>query len=151
MNSWQESPTRDWIAAPMLVVDVMTSKLITLRPEETFGHVVELLNQHSFRHFLVVNPDQTLAGVISDRDVLWAIAGTPNWQTKAVSTMMAHQVATVTPETPLSAAAEIMTTRRINCLPVIDGRHHVVGIVTSTDLLKTYKQVQRSIEHRGQL
>lgn len=150
MNLLQESPKREWLGAPMLVLDLMTSKLITLMPEQTIGHVVELLTQHSFRHFLVVNPDHTLAGVISDRDVLWAIAGTSQWQTKPVSTVMARQPTTVSPETPLSAAAEILTSRRLNCLPVVDAQRVVVGIVTSTDLLKTYKQMQRFIEHHAQ-
>lgn len=151
MNLLQESPKREWLGAPMLVLEVMTSKLITLTPEQTFGQVVELLTQHSFRHFLVVNPDHTLAGVISDRDVLWAIAGTSQWQTQPVSAVMAQRPTTVGPETPLSAAAEIMTARRINCLPVVDASRIVVGIVTSTDLLKNYKQLQRSMEHRAQL
>lgn len=150
MNTWPEPKKRDWVGAPMLVMDVMTSKLVMLTPEDTLGHVVELLTQHSFRHFLVINPNGTLAGLLSDRDVLWAIAGNAQWQSKPVSTMMALHPTTVGPETPISAAAEIMTMRRINCLPVVDTGRVVVGVVTSTDLLLNYKKLQRSIEHRAQ-
>jgi CBS-domain-containing membrane protein len=34
-----------------------------------------------------------------------------------------------------------MLAKRINCLPVIDDEGSVCGIVTSTDLLKSYQQV----------
>lgn len=55
------------------VEDVMTRKVITLRPDQTFADVVNLMAKHSFRHFPVVESPARLVGVISDRDILRAL------------------------------------------------------------------------------
>jgi CBS domain-containing protein len=38
--------------------------------------------------------------------------------------------------TPVRRAANLMRGRNIGCLPVVDARKHVVGIVTTSDLLE---------------
>jgi CBS domain-containing protein len=53
-----------------------------------------------------------------------------------VSDIMTHPVITVTPETTIGDAAELMITHRISGLPVVDGAGEVVGIVTEGDLLR---------------
>jgi len=63
--------------------------------------------------------------------------------------VMTHKVFTVTPETPLSVAASEMLSRRINCLPVIGKDGKVCGIITSTDLLRSYQKIQASLENNS--
>jgi len=133
------------------VGEIMTTNLTTLSPHHTFGEAVQLMANSPFRHFLVINADRTLAGVFSDRDVLRALGRTPNWQAKTVSGVMTRHVVTVSPKTPLSVAATIILTRRINCLPVIESDGKVCGILTSTDILTVYQKMQASVEatHNG--
>jgi CBS domain-containing protein len=128
------------------VTEIMSTNLTTLSPHYTFGEAVQLMANSPFRHFLVINADKTLAGVFSDRDVLRALGRTPNWQAKTVSGVMTRSVVTVNPKTPLSVAATIMLTRRINCLPVVENDGKVCGILTSTDLLNVYQKMQASHE-----
>ena len=90
----------------LLVVDVMTTKLVALRPEQTCAHAVELLTQHSFRHFPVLNGDRTVAGVISDRDILWAMAEAAKWQTKPISSIMTRKIISASPETQAAPPRE---------------------------------------------
>ena len=129
------------------VADIMSTNLVTLSAHHTFGEAVQLMTNSPFRHFLVVHADGRLAGVFSDRDVLRALGRTPNWQAKNVSGVMTHKVFTVTPETPLSVAALEMLSRHINCLPVIGNDGKVCGIITSTDLLRSYQKIQASLEN----
>jgi CBS domain-containing protein len=136
-------------ASATRVADIMNSKLVTLSPHHTFGQAVQLMTDSPFRHFLVVHADGRLAGVFSDRDVLRALGRTPNWQAKNVSGVMTHKVFTVTPETPLSVAAAEMLSRRINCLPVVGSDGKVCGIITSTDLLRSYQKIQASLENNS--
>ena len=131
------------------VAEVMSRNLVTLSAHHTFGEAVQLMTNSPFRHFLVVHADGRLAGVFSDRDVLRALGRTPNWQAKNVSGVMTHNVFTVTPRTPLSVAASEMLTRRINCLPVIGDDGKVCGIITSTDLLRSYQKIQSSLENNS--
>ena len=53
-----------------------------------------------------------------------------------VSDIMTHPVITVTPETTVGEAAELMLEHRISGLPVVDAAGAVVGIVTEGDLLR---------------
>ena len=131
------------------VADIMSSKLVTLSAHHTFGQAVQLMTNSPFRHFLVIHADGRLAGLFSDRDVLRALGRTPNWQAKNVSGVMTHKVFTVTPETPLSVAASEMLSRRINCLPVVGNDGKVCGIITSTDLLRSYQKIQESLENNS--
>src|SRR5215475_13286640 len=136
-------------SSPTRVADIMSSKLVTLSAHHTFGQAVQLMTDSPFRHFLVIHADGRLAGVFSDRDVLRALGRTPNWQAKNVSGVMTHKVFTVTPETPLSVAAAEMLSRRINCLPVVGNDGKVCGILTSTDLLRSYQKIQESLENNS--
>src|SRR4029450_13728352 len=129
------------------VADIMSTNLGTLFAHHTFGQAVQLMTNSPFRHFLVIHADGRLAGVFSDRDVLRALGRTPNWQAKNVSGVMTHKVFTVTPETPLSVAASEMLSRRINCLPVVGNDGKVGGIITSTDLLRSYQKIQAALEN----
>lgn len=131
------------------VADIMSSKLVTLSAHHTFGQAVQLMTNSPFRHFLVIHADGRLAGLFSDRDVLRALGRTPNWQAKNVSGVMTHKVFTVTPETPLSVAASEMLSRRINCLPVVGNDGKVCGIITSTDLLRSYQKIQAALENNS--
>ena len=128
------------------VADVMTRKVFTLRPEQTFADTVNLMSKHSFRHFPVVESPMRLVGVISDRDILRAVARISDWNTSYVHQFMSRDVVAVKPDTRLSHATGIMLSKRINCLPVLDDNDVVCGIITTTDLLKVFRSIQESLE-----
>lgn len=151
MRETNEPHERELIGAPMCVGDIMTRNLITLSPNQSMADAADLLNRYPFRHFLIVDAGGKLAGVISDRDILRAHAVKSGWKAHPVSEFMTAKPSTVTEDVSLSVAADVMVAKRINCLPVIDDCGLVSGIVTSTDLLKTYRQVQRSIERNAHL
>jgi predicted transcriptional regulator len=44
-----------------------------------------------------------------------------------------------------------MLSKRINCLPVVDDSGNICGIITSTDLLKSYRAIQESVEKQNAL
>jgi len=52
---------------------------------------------------------------------------------------MTSRVVTVTADTPVLTAATLMLQHKVSGLPVIDGAHHVVGIVSEHDLLRRHK------------
>jgi acetoin utilization protein AcuB len=128
------------------VEDVMTRKVITLRPDQTFADVVNLMAKHSFRHFPVVESPARLVGVISDRDILRALARTGDWNASHVRQFMSRDVVAVKPDTKLSLATGMMLSKRINCLPVVDDNSVICGIITSTDLLKVFRSIQESLQ-----
>jgi acetoin utilization protein AcuB len=134
------------LGAPTQVATVMTKDTMTLRPEQSFAEVVGLMANQSFRHVLVVDSDERLQGVISDRDVLRALSRTPDWSKKTVSEIMTPDSITTTADCSISVAVQLMVEKRINCLPVIDTDGRISGILTSTDLLIAYGKLQEQVE-----
>ena len=138
--------THSIVSAAIRVGDVMTRDVITLSPDHSFQEALTLIARHRFRHLLVVKPDGYLIGVLSDRDLLRSMSREPHWDGATVAEVMKTQLVTVQSETLLSTAIAEMLTRRINCLPVVDTEMQVCGILTSTDLLRAFQQVQEWIE-----
>lgn len=131
---------------PTCVAEVMTRNVITTAPDHSVQEAITLVARHRFRHLLVVAEEHRLVGVISDRDLLRFMIRDPQWGEAAVAEVMRTNPVTVSPQTPLSTAIAEMLTRRINCLPVVNAETQVLGILTSTDLLKTLHQIQEWIE-----
>ncbi len=139
----------DKMTAPVRVADVMTHDFVALTPEQTFAELVGLMASRPFHHVLVVDVEEQLLGVISDRDVLRAMSRIPDWTKKSVSEIMSRESITTTPNSAISAALKTMLDKRINCLPVLGEDQRVCGILTSTDLLRAYQIVQDKIESGG--
>jgi CBS domain-containing protein len=142
------SPSTESNGRPTRVADVMTRKVVTLAPHHSFAEAVRLMADRHFRHFVVVDPGGHIVGVISDRDILRGLARAANWQTKTAEQIMTRAPFTVNPDTPIGDAVSRMLSKRINCLPVIGEDGRVCGILTSTDLLKSYQKLLDLLEKR---
>ena len=129
------------IVGPTEVADVMTSKVVTLSPHHNFNEAANLMNDRFFRHCVVVDTHGKIVGVISDRDILRALARNPNSRTKSLDQIMTHNPVTVRRNTSITDAVGKIISKRINCLPVVEQDGSVCGIVTSTDLLRSYQQL----------
>jgi len=129
------------------VADVMTKGVITLNPNNSFAKAVELMATGNFRHLVIADEEQKVLGVISDRDIFRCQSRIAEWQVKQVGEVMTSQPITVTPETLLSVAVSTMVSKKINCLPVVEDTGTVCGIVTSTDIMKSYHSMLESMEH----
>jgi acetoin utilization protein AcuB len=77
------------------------------------------------------------------------LARNPNSRSKSVEQIMTRDPITVKRDTPIIAAVSKLLSKRINCLPVIENDGTVCGIVTSTDLLKSYKQLLELVQKQG--
>lgn len=134
-------PDASTIIGPTEIADIMTSKVVTLSPHHSFSEAANLMNDRYFRHCVVVDAHGQIVGVISDRDILRALARNPNARSKSLEQIMTHNPVTVRRHTPIADAVSKIVSKRINCLPVVDEDGTVCGIVTSTDLLKSYQQL----------
>lgn len=138
------------MAVPKLVRDIMTSSVTTLDFEAKLLDAVLLLRSSGFRHLPVVK-DGRLAGLLSDRDVQRAAPSMFGevtveeynriFETTPVSRVMAKEPQTVTPETPITEAVQIMHDHKYGALPVVDPEGRLLGIVTTTDLLGLLNRV----------
>ncbi len=131
----------------MTVDAIMSRDLVTVMPDTTLMEIRSLLHERGFRHLLVVESDETLCGVISDRDVLRALSpflDTYSEKHRDVKTLeqpaseiMRSEPITVGPDTAIEEAARLLLDNSISALPVVEGPA-LVGIVTTKDLLQHY-------------
>lgn len=122
------------------VFDVMTRKLIYLKPHQSVSNAYKLMNDYSFRHLPVIGKEDHLIGIVSESDILKSCyrengrVVIPDIQ---VAEIMSRNLKTCSPSTLLCEVAATMAEAKINCIPVLSG-HNLVGIVTTTDILDLY-------------
>lgn len=116
----------------MRLQKIMSRKVATVTPDEQASVAWSRMQERRIRH-LVVTDRKQLVGVISERD-LGGRGGARVRRNRAVRELMTPKAASAAPDTTLRQAANLMASRQIGSLPVVeDGR--VVGIVTATDVL----------------
>jgi acetoin utilization protein AcuB len=131
----------------MTIDTIMSRDVVTVSPDTALMEIRSLLNEHGFRHLLVAEADDTLCGVISNRDVLQALSpflDTLSEEHRDVKTLskpaaeiMRSDPLTIEPGTSIKDAAQLLLNNRISSLPVVNG-NVLVGIVTTKDLLEHY-------------
>lgn len=137
----------------MRISDVMTEAAVTDRPDDSLEAAANKMWEQQTGSLLVLDAEE-LVGIITERDVLKAVAtGTP--LDTPVSEVMSKGLITVEPGTSLREAAGIMTDKWIRHLPVLEGGK-LVGIVSQRDLagvlagaLNEPEELHRLIESSG--
>ena len=129
----------------MLVRDAMTRHVITITMDGTLGEVQRVFEAAGFHHLVVTEHDKVV-GVVSDRDLLQNLSpfiGKLGEQTRDIARLdrkvhqfMSRNLHTVSPDTPLAKAGEMMIRERIGCLPVLDAEGRVEGILTIRDVAR---------------
>jgi acetoin utilization protein AcuB len=130
----------------MIVREVMTTRLVTVTPDDTLSHAVSLFRQYQFHHLPVVRAGgkqaealgaqrrtrdslPILEGLLTSSDIDLAVAvGTERsgealhrpWQERRVAEVMHRATMRVTPTTSVAAAAQILVERGLNALPVVE-------------------------------
>ena len=116
----------------MQVRDVMTEATVTDATTDTLRSAAERMWREQTGSLLVLDGER-LAGIITERDLLRALALGADPATVTVDEAMTTEVFTVPPDMPLLDAAREMATRRIRHLHVADdGR--LVGMVSMRDV-----------------
>ena len=133
----------------MLVRDYMTTELVTVRETDTLLDATMFFVRSTFRHLPVVRGRQ-LVGVITERDVkqyapsvLSGISAEDYnsiMETTPISRVMARTPITVRPDQSVLDAAKLLYAKRLDCLPVVQDSE-LVGIITTTDMLKVLAQI----------
>ncbi len=128
----------------MIVSEIMTTKLVTVTPDDSLSHAASLLRQYQFHHLPVVkathewkiqgqqdlnSPWPVFEGLITSYDIdLAATLGAENshtndqqpWEERHVAEVMNRSIMTVTPTTSVAAAAQLLVEQGLNCLPVVE-------------------------------
>ena len=116
----------------MQVSDVMTEATVTETPTDNLRAAAELMWRQQTGSLIIMDNGR-MAGIITERDVLRAVALGADPDRSTVDEAMTTSVYTVPPDMPLHEAAREMAARWIRHLPVVkDGR--LLGVVSMRDV-----------------
>ncbi len=122
-------------------------EVVTIGPEESLGAAIGLLAGRRIGALVVVRPDGTIAGILSERDIVRTIDRSgPEAVRQDVASAMTARVSVCSEDHTVHEVMEIMTRGRFRHLPVEkDGR--LVGIVSIGDVVKRrIEDVEREAE-----
>ncbi len=115
----------------MRLSDIMTPRVVTIKTSESASAAWTRMRRRDIRHLIVMDGGE-VAGIVSERD-LGGRTGTALRRGRTVASMMTRSLVTAPSDTTVQDAAELMRSRLIGSLPVVDGSD-LVGIVTATDV-----------------
>ena len=122
----------------MKVERIMTRQLFTCRPEETLQAAAKLMWEHDVGCVPVVSGDGKLVAVITDRDVaMAAYLGGCALTGRHVEEAMSKALFTVRLDDEIRQVEDVMRTKQVRRVPVVDEAGTPLGIISLNDLTRT--------------
>lgn len=121
----------------MFVREAMAKEVWSCRAHEPLAAAARIMWDHDVGAVPVLDAAGKLAGIITDRDICMAAYFTGKClDEEPVGIHMSTQVFTATPVDRVEAAEEIMRSKQVRRLPVVDGAGQLVGMVSLSDLAR---------------
>ncbi len=135
----------------MFVSKSMTRKVITIDRKADLAEANETMTAHRIRHLPVVDPENRLIGMITDRDIrsampskfLQAVDGSkvPDLSSLKVEDVMTRELVVVSPLHTLQDALLLIQKTRVGAFPVVDENYILKGIISVRDLVRAFINV----------
>ena len=117
-----------------LVKTIMTTDLITINPQTKLSSVRQIFMSHKIHHLPVMDKGM-LVGLVTTYDMWKNEIAPSDYSDTEVSDVMTTSIAKISPQDKIGTAAELFLDNRFHALPVVNEYNHLVGIVTSFDVL----------------
>ncbi len=130
----------------MVVEEIMKTEVITLEASATIETALKLLHENHIRHIPIVDQENHVIGIVSDRDVRDASPSifekdtNPKELQNSIESIMTTPVTTVHPLDFVEEVASIFYEQEIASVPVTRN-NKLVGILTEKDMLYTLIQL----------
>lgn len=109
----------------------------TITPQDSVKHLVECLNTFHIGALVVSSNGKSIDGIVSERDVVRALPGKFDMiEDLYVRDIMTVDVYTCTPDSTVAEMMELMTSKRIRHVPVLDERGDLISILSIGDVVK---------------
>lgn len=122
----------------------MTGAVVSVAPEDTLGEAAERMAEDGVGSAVVLDSGR-LIGILTERDLLRAVAGRVHTSEARVREWMTVDPMTATEETSADEAMRTMLEQGFRHLPVIEGGR-TIGVVSLRELMRTAMQVDVGAE-----
>jgi IMP dehydrogenase len=119
---------------------------VTIHQSGLVGDALELMKEHNIGGIPVVNSENILVGIVTNRDLRFE-----RDLMRPISEVMTRNVVTTFEFTDFSKAEEILQQFKIEKLPVVDKNHKLVGLITYKDIIKIKERPNACKDSRGRL
>lgn len=130
----------------ILVVDIMTREPIIISPNSNLLECAKKMVKDKVGNLILVDKKR-LIGIISQRDILWALVKKSNADLTKVRAIdiSPKKIATIKPESTIKEAIEKMKKLKFERLPVVH-ENELVGMITAKDILSFHPEIYPEIE-----
>lgn len=138
----------------MLVKDIMTSDVVTVKPDTSLKELAGILKKHRINGVPVVNEDGSVEGVITMTDLLKILKDINYWDNieklkpgigvkdaflrekehATVAKKMTRQVSTISENDSVEHAVDLMFRQNIHTIPVVKD-DKLIGVIGETDIV----------------
>ena len=126
----------------------MSRDLLTVAPEDTLGEAAEKMAARGVGAALVMDFGR-LIGILTERDLLAAVADRVQASEARVREWMTENPVTVPESTSIGRAASIMVTNGFRHLPIVDAER-TIGIVSLRDVIRSVVREYPEYEDDGE-
>lgn len=116
----------------MKISEIMTKAAVTDSADDTLAQACDKMRHAQTSSMLVMDGDR-LVGIVTERDVVKTVAQGLDPKQTSLKDIMTTDIVTIGPMTTLKEAANIMATKWIRHLPILEGSK-VVGMISQRDL-----------------
>ncbi|MBQ0123785.1 MAG: IMP dehydrogenase [Bacteroidales bacterium] len=120
---------------------------VTISVGATVGDALKLMHENHIGGIPVVDGGGHLIGIVTNRDLRFQ----DNAATPIKSVMTSENLITVSPNTSIPQATEVLRKHRIEKLPVVDADNKLVGLITFRDINKIKDNPSASKDSMGRL
>jgi CBS domain-containing protein len=117
------------------ILQAKSSEMATVQRDRPIAEVVALLRAQDIGAVIVVEADGTLAGILSERDIVRALDKAPDLATLCAADLMTAEVAHCEPHHDINEVMKSMTTGRFRHMPVMDNGR-LAGLVSIGDAVR---------------
>ncbi|PAC79231.1 CBS domain-containing protein [Bacillus velezensis] len=123
----------------VLVEDILTpaDRTVTLSPKDKLEKWYEKNYETGHGRFPVINQQMKIHGILTSKDIAGHDRSVP------IEKVMTKNPVTVIGKTSVASAAQMMVWEGIEVLPVTDGHHKLIGMISRQDVLKALQMVQK--------
>ena len=123
----------------MRVREGMSEEVLTVGPDHSVREAARQMKQRGVGAAIVIDPDAPGPGIITERDVLQAVADGQSPDQEHVRDHLSAELTFAAPDWSLERAAAAMVRGGFRHLVVVDGGE-IVGVLSMRDIVRCWKQ-----------
>ncbi len=118
------------------IIAAKGGSVVTIQPDASVADLVAMLVEHNVGALVVSADGRTITGIVSERDVVRAVARGSDALTRPVASIMTSHVFCAPPEAHVEELMVLMTDKRVRHIPVTDPEGVLIGMLSIGDVVK---------------